>query len=432
LESASALLWDAHGTIEEDAVAQTNWAGNVRFGAKRVETPADADGVRAVLASAERVRALGSGHSFNLIADTDDTLLSTAALVSSPRIDDRARTVTVGAGMRYGELAPLLEAEGWALANLASLPHISIAGAIATGTHGSGDAIGTLSAAVAALELVTPDGEIVRLRRGDRAFDGAVVSLGALGIVTEVTLDIEPSFAIRQRVYERLPLEVALDELDAIMGAAYSVSMFLRWEDPDVVDQVWTKARGDESPALPGGIAEATEQVHMLAGVSPAATTAQLGEPGRWLDRLAHFQLSHTPSSGAELQSEVLVPRAHAVEAIRAVRALAGDIAPLIQATEIRSMAADELWLSPAYRQDTVGIHFTWQQRQSEVEPVVARIEEAVAHLDARPHWGKLTRLDVGVLREVWPRLGDFAALAREFDPDGRLRNPFLSFLDEV
>ncbi|WP_324014044.1 FAD-binding protein [Microbacterium sp. JZ37] len=407
-------------------MAQANWAGNVRFGAQRVKTPSSVDEVRAVLASAGRVRALGSGHSFNLIADTDDTLLSTARLTAAPRIDAGARTVTVGAGMRYGELAPALEAEGWALANLASLPHISIAGAIATGTHGSGDTVGTLSSAVAALELVTPTGEVVTLRRGDRDFDGAVVSLGALGIVTEVTLDIEPTFAIRQRVYERLPLEVALAEFDVLMASAYSVSLFHRWDDPDVIDQVWTKARGDEAPRLPGDIAEATEQVHMLAGVTPEATTPQLGERGAWLDRLAHFKLSHTPSNGAELQSELLVPRTHAVGAIEAVRALADEVAPLVQVMEIRSMRADDLWLSPASGHDAIGLHFTWHQRQAEVEAVVAKLEKALEPWGARPHWGKLTRLDADMLRSVWPRLGDFAELARRFDPEGKLRNPFL------
>lgn len=407
-------------------MALANWAGNVRFGAERVETPASVDEVREVLASATRVRALGSGHSFNLIADTDDTLLSTARLIAAPRIDTEARTVTVGGGMRYGELAPALEARGWALANLASLPHISIAGAIATGTHGSGDAVGTLSSAVAGLQLVTPAGEVRELRRGDADFDGAVVSLGALGVVTEVMLDIEPTFAIRQRVYEQLPLEVALAEFDAIMGAAYSVSLFHRWDDPDVVDQVWTKARGDEAPRLPGGIAEASEQVHMLAGVTPEATTPQRGEAGAWLDRLAHFKLSHTPSNGDELQSEMLVPRAHAVEALRVVRGLAEQFAPLVQVMEVRSMRADGLWLSPAYEQDTVGLHFTWLPRQSEVEVAVATLEQALEPFGVRPHWGKLTRLDPRVLAAVWPRLGDFSELAARCDPEGKMRNPFL------
>lgn len=410
----------------------TNWAGNVRFRASRIVTPASADEVREILTGPDRVRALGTGHSFSLIADTDATLLSTAGLTAEPVIDAAARTVTVGAGVRYGDLARALEAQGWALANLASLPHISVAGAIATGTHGSGDAVGTLSSAAAALELVTPTGEILTLRRGDASFDAVVVSLGALGVVTSVTLDIEPSFEVRQRLYERLPLETALAHFDALMGAAYSVSLFLRWTDPDVVDQVWTKSREVEAPVIPGDPAPATEPLHMLAGVSPEACTPQLGEPGRWLDRLPHFRLSHTPSSGAELQSEHLVPRRHAVAAIRAVRELADDIAPLIQVTEIRSMRADTLWLSPAYETDAVGLHFTWQPDQPAVEAVVEKIEAALAPFAARPHWGKLSRMDAAGRAAVWPRLGEFAALARELDPEGRLRNPYLSFLDEV
>lgn len=407
-------------------MAHTNWAGNVRFQAARIEAPSTIEEIQAVFGASAHLRPIGTRHSFNLIADSDDTLVSTERLVTPPQINPEAETVTVGAGMRYSELAPALQAEGWALASLASLPHISIGGAIATGTHGSGDTVGTLSSAVAALELVTPTGEVVRLSRGEADFDGAVVSLGALGIVTNVALDIEPTYEIRQRVYENLPFDVALAEFDAIVGAAYSVSMFIRWTDPDLVDQVWTKSRGDEAPVLPGGIAEASEQVHMLAGQSSAAATAQLGQVGPWLDRLAHFRLSHTPSAGAELQSELLVPRERAVDALRTLRALAPEIAPLVQVTEIRSIRADDLWLSPAYGRNTIGIHFTWKQRQVEVERVIARLEGALLPYGARPHWGKLTCLDPGDLHSLWPRLGDFAELTHRFDPRGKLRNPFL------
>ncbi|WP_203137460.1 FAD-binding protein [Microbacterium sp. JZ31] len=410
----------------------TNWAGNVRFRASRIATPATVDDVRDILSQPGHVRALGTGHSFSLIADTEATLVSTTGLVAPPEIDADARTVTVGAGTRYGHLARALEERGWALSNLASLPHISIGGAIATGTHGSGDGVGTLSSTVAGLELVTPTGDVLTLRRGDEMFDGAVVSLGALGIVTRVTLDIEPSFEVRQRLYEQLPIETALAHFDALMGAAYSVSLFLRWTDPDVIDQVWTKSRAEEAPTIPGDPAPATAPRHMLAGVSPDACTPQLGDPGRWLDRLPHFRLSHTPSSGAELQSEHLVPRRHAVAAIRALRELADDIAPLIQVTEIRSMRADRLWLSPAYETDAVGLHFTWLPDQPAVEAVVARIEAALAAFDARSHWGKLSTMTAAARAAVWPRLGEFAALTRELDPERRMRNPYLGFLDEI
>ncbi|MBO3663095.1 FAD-binding protein [Microbacterium stercoris] len=410
----------------------TNWAGNVRFRATEVATPSTIDEVREILSRPGKVRALGSGHSFNLIADTDATLISTAKLTSAPVIDEEARTVTVGAGTRYGELAPLLEQRGWALANLASLPHITIAGSVATGTHGSGDGVGTLSSAVAGIELVTASGEVRNLRRGDREFNGAVVSLGALGIVTRITLDIEPSFEVTQRVFTKLPLETALENFDAIMSAAYSVSMFLQWTDPDVVDQVWTKARDEQVPVLPGDPAAASERMHPLAGVSAEACTEQLGLPGRWMDRLPHFRLDFTPSNGDELQSELLVPRRNAVEAIRTLRTLADDIAPLIQVTEVRSMKADKLWLSPAYQTDAIGLHFTWKQDQPAVEAVIAKIEGALAPFDPRPHWGKLSLAPVRDLARVWPKLGDFAALAREFDPEGRFRNDHLAFLDDL
>lgn len=408
-----------------------NWAGNHRYAASRIATPRSVDELRELIAGARSVRALGSRHSFNDLADTDDLLVSTAGLPGGVRIDAEARTATVGGGVRYGDLARELEAAGWALHNLASLPHISVAGAIATSTHGSGDRNGTLATAVAGLRILRADGEVVELRRGDDDFDGAVVSLGALGVVLEVTLDIRPTFTVRQRLFGGVPWEAVTSRFDEVTSAAYSVSLFTNW-DEEAVSLGWIKELAD-TPSPIGddffGAPALTEARHMIATMDVRNTTEQLGVPGPWSERLAHFRFEFTPSNGAEIQSEYLVPRANAVTAIDAVRSLAPLIAPLLQISEIRTAAADDLWLSSAYGTDVVGLHFTWVRDQEGVEAVLPALEDALLPLGARPHWGKLYLDPAGVVPTLYPRLDDFRTLAERFDPTGRFRNPFLTRL---
>ena len=408
-----------------------NWAGNHRYAASRIATPRSVDELRELIAGARSVRALGSRHSFNDLADTDDLLVSTAGLPGGVRIDAEARTATVGGGVRYGDLARELEAAGWALHNLASLPHISVAGAIATSTHGSGDRNGTLATAVAGLRILRADGEVVELRRGEDDFDGAVVSLGALGVVLEVTLDIRPTFTVRQRLFGGVPWEAVTSRFDEVTSAAYSVSLFTNW-DEEAVSLGWIKELAD-TPSPIGddffGAPALTEARHMIATMDVRNTTEQLGVPGPWSERLAHFRFEFTPSNGAEIQSEYLVPRADAVTAIDAVRSLAPLIAPLLQISEIRTAAADDLWLSSAYGTDVVGLHFTWVRDQEGVEAVLPALEDALLPLGARPHWGKLYLDPAGVVPTLYPRLDDFRALAERFDPTGRFRNPFLTRL---
>ncbi|MFF2053632.1 FAD-binding protein [Leifsonia sp. NPDC058194] len=408
-----------------------NWAGNHRYAASRIATPGSVDELRDLIAGARSVRALGSRHSFNDLADTDDLLISTSALPGGVRIDADTRTATVGGGVRYGDLARELEAAGWALHNLASLPHISVAGAIATSTHGSGDRNGTLATAVAGLRILRADGEEVELRRGDDGFDGAVVSLGALGVVTEVALDIRPTFTVRQRLFGGVPWDAVTSRFDEVTSAAYSVSLFTTW-DEEAVSLAWIKELADVPSAVGDdffGAPALTEARHMIATMDVRNTTEQLGVPGPWSERLAHFRFEFTPSNGAEIQSEYLVPRANAVAAIEAVRALGPLIAPLLQISEIRTAAADDLWLSSAYGTDVVGLHFTWLRDQAGVEAVLPALEDALLPLGARPHWGKLYVDPAGVVPSLYPRLGDFRALADRFDPAGRFRNPFLTRL---
>jgi xylitol oxidase len=410
-------------------VPGTNWAGNLRYGAATVHEPYTTGQLQRIVGSATSIRALGSRHSFSSVADGTAELVSTAALTGPVRVNRDAMTVTAGAGIRYGELAGLLHREGYALANLASLPHITVGGAVATGTHGSGDRNRSLAAAVVGLELVTAGGGLLRMKAGQPDFDGAVVSLGALGVVTELTLAIEPGFTVEQHVYENLPWDALMEHFESITAAAYSVSIFTTWRSRDRVDQVWLKRRPDQDgPAANTlfGARAATTPRHPLPGVSAVNCTQQLGVPGPWLDRLPHFRMAFTPSSGAEIQSEYLVPREHGRAALAGLRELGGAIAPLLQACEIRTVAADGLWLSPAYGTDVVGIHFTWEPDQAAVEALLPRLEAALAPYSARPHWGKVFTTDAPVVAGLYPRMPDFARLVRRLDPGGVFGNPFV------
>jgi alditol oxidase len=394
----------------------TNWAGSYRYRARELHRPASLEELQEIVSRTPRIRVLGSRHTFNDIADSDE-LVSLEAL--PPEVEVSDGTVSFGGALRYGDLARILEGEGLALHNLASLPHTTVAGAVATATHGSGDGNGNLSTAVAALELVTSTGEIVRARRGDPDFDGMVVALGALGAVTRVTLDAEPAYEVRQRVFEDVGWDTLYEHYDEITGAAYSVSVFTLWGE---TSSVWLKSRGEDPRELLGATPAPVDH-HPIPGIDPVNCTAQLGVPGPWWDRMPHFRMGFTPSAGEELQSEFLVPRRHAIDAIDAVRSLAARIQPVLQVTELRTIAADSLWMSPQYGQPTAGIHFTWKREPDAVESVLAEVEAALAPFEARPHWGKLFLSGPGRLYE---RREGFADLAARLDPRGAFRNAWL------
>jgi alditol oxidase len=407
----------------------TNWAGNIAFRAEGVHHPTSLPVAQSLIARSRKVRALGSGHSFNDLADTAGVLISLAELPPALEIDTDGSAVKVNASMRYAELSRRLHDKGFALPNLASLPHISVGGSIATATHGSGDGNGNLATAVAEIEMITADGDLVSLSRardGDR-FHGAVVGLGALGVVVSVTLDLRPTFDLRQYVYENLPLDVLDDHFADVVSSAYSVSMFTGWQD-STVDQVWVKREAGQPDAWPEWFTArpATGPRHPVPGMPAMYCTDQQGVPGPWFERLPHFRPDFTPSSGDELQSEYFVPRRHAARALRVLNEINDQIAPVLQISEIRTIAADGLWLSPAYLQETVAFHFTWVKDIRRVLPVVRLIEDRLAPFGARPHWGKVFTTPPDVLHSLYRRLPDFHDLVRHHDPAGKFTNEFL------
>ncbi len=398
----------------------TNWAGNVRFAARSFHRPTTVAELQALVAGSDRVRALGTGHSFSALADTTGDLVSLAGL--APLVHVEGRQVTVAAGVRFGELTQTLHAAGLALHNLGSLPHISVAGAVATGTHGSGDGRGNLASAVSAVEMVTATGDLVTIRHGEPDFAGSVVALGALGIVTALTFDLVPAFALRQWVLEDVPL----DDLPGVLAAAYSVSAVTWWDEPRF-DQVWLKSRADAPPPglLGGRLADGPR--HMIRGVPADHTTQQGGVIGPWHERLPHFRLDHTPSSGHELQSEYLVDRSDGPAAVAALAAIRARIAAVLQVAEVRSIAADDLWLSPAYGRDSVALHVTWLSDGDAVAPAVAAVEEALAPFEPRPHWGKVFGLSPTTVRARYPRFTDAVVLRTRFDPTEKFTNAMLN-----
>jgi xylitol oxidase len=409
-----------------------NWAGNLRYSAVRTHYPETVEEVREIVRRAEKVKALGTRHSFNEIADCTEDLLSTSRLNRVIGIDRDKSTVTVEGGVRYGELAEKLHDAGYALRNMASLPHISVAGACATATHGSGDGNGNLATAVLGMEVVKADGTVVEVsrERDGKRFYGMVVSLGGLGIVTKLTLEMVPSFQVRQDVYENMSWETLEKHFDAIFGSAYSISLFTDWQG-ESVNQVWRKERlgegnSGEIPTEFFGAKLARSERHPIAELSAEPCTTQRGVPGAWHERLPHFRMEFTPSCGDELQSEYFVPRGGAVAAYAAVRKLREKIGPLLLITELRTIAADHLWMSPCYERPCASIHFTWKANWPGVREVLPLIEESLLPLGAVPHWGKIFTLSAAQVQSGYSRLEDFRRLLLEFDPHEKFRNGFL------
>ena len=411
----------------------TNWAGNLEYGTERLYSANSVEQVREYVAKQSKLKVLGTRHCFNTIANSTDDFLSVRPMAKIATLDAAAPTVTVEGGMSYGQLCPELDGKGFALHNLASLPHISIAGACSTATHGSGDKNGNLATAVSGLEMVTAAGDVVHLSRhaDGEDFRGAVVGLGALGVITKVTLDVQPTYQMRQWVFQNLPMDEWKYNFEAIESSAYSVSLFTDWKEKRF-NEVWLKNRIENgkpvhTPQEFHGAKRATKNLHPIAELSAENCTEQMGVPGPWYERLPHFRMGFTPSAGKELQSEYFVPRPSAVDAVLAVERLHDRISPLLMISEIRTIAADDLWMSPCYQQACVTIHFTWKPDWPAVRKVLPVIERELAPYQARPHWGKLFTMVPSQLQVSYKKLPEFVALCKKYDPQGKFRNEFLN-----
>ena len=401
-----------------------NWSKNIEFNDRKYFQPESISELQELIRTNQKIRVRGTAHCFNDIADTSSYAINLSKMPKTIEVDVEKKSVLVAAGLKYGELAPVLHEQGWALDNLASLPHISIAGSISTGTHGSGVKNKNLANQVISFDVVTAEGEIRHIDRSNPAFSAMVVGLGLGGIVYQYELRIEPTYEIRQVVYPNIPLDILQRNFDPIMSTAYSVSYFTDWGS-DQVGNLWCKFRADEViPDSIGGCAQADKKYHPITSVNPEACTEQLGVPGDWHQRLSHFKLEYTPSVGEEIQTEFFIDRKDASAAIEVLSKLGDEITPLLWITELRTIAADDLWLSGAYQRDTLGIHFTWKKEDA-IYPVVEKVEAALRPFNYRPHWGKVFTAEAQYLKSVYPKMSEFKALVEALDPTKKFENSF-------
>jgi xylitol oxidase len=410
-----------------------NWAGNLKYSTANVHYPKTIEEVQAVVKKCDKLKALGSRHSFNRIADSKENQISLKEMNKVVSLDKKANTITLEGGARYGEFAAYLHENGYALPNLASLPHITVVGACATATHGSGVKNGNLSTSVSAIEFVNAAGEVVTLSKqkdGD-AFYGAVVGLGALGVVTKITLDLLPTFDMKQVVYRNLPLQELKHNFDDIQSRGYSVSLFTDWKNKNI-NEVWIKSRVEKGDVAASdlelyGARPATQNMHPVEDQSAENVTEQMGIPGPWYDRMAHFKMGFTPSTGKELQSEYFVPIEHAYAAMMAIEELHEKISPHLFISEIRTINADNFWMSPCYKKTCVAFHTTWKQDVDTVMGLLPLMEAQLAPFNPIPHWAKLFTMSPAVVQSKYEKLTDFKQLVARHDPDGKFRNEFLA-----
>lgn len=411
--------------------ARWNWAGNLKYSAENFYQPESIEQLQELVRQCDHLRTLGTAHCFNTIADSKYNQLSVRGLDQTLDIDVENSTATVGAGASYGQICTELYDQGYALHNLASLPHISIAGAIATATHGSGIRNSNLGSAISAIEFIDAAGELQSLSRGDDGafFGGVITHLGGLGVITKITLDLLPGFEVMQYVYQYLPIKNLLENFTAVMSGGYSVSLFTDYQT-DTVNQVWVKSKvnGMDSEIVNDyyGAQPASINLHPIVELSAENCTQQMGLPGPWYDRLPHFKMGFMPSSGKELQSEFFVPLKNAAEAYQVISGLKHEIKPVLMISEIRAIAADDQWMSPCYQQDSVTFHFTWEQHKERVEKVVSMIQDGLEPFNVRPHWGKVFTMEPERLQNLYPNLDKFKAVLAQYDPIGKFRNKFL------
>ena len=426
------LAGDISCAPEEKKEHLTNWAGNLRYSTGNVHYPNTIGEVQDVIKKSQKLTALGSRHSFNTIADNTENQVSLSHFNKVVSLDKLAGTVTVESGMKYGELAPYLHENGFALHNLASLPHISIAGAVATATHGSGIKNGNLSTAVLGIEFINAAGELVNLTKkndGDK-FNGAVVALGAFGVVTKLTLELQPTFNMKQVVYRNLAMSELEKNFNEIMGSGYSVSLFTDWKNKNI-NEVWVKSKveNENDAARPElfGAKLSQQNLHPIETESAENCTDQMGVPGPWYERMPHFRMGFKPSAGKELQAEYFVPIEHAYEAMMVFEKLTEKITPHLFISEIRAIAADDFWMSPCHKKTCIALHTTWKQEVEAVMQLLPVLEEQLAPFEARPHWAKLFTMSPSVLRSRYEKLNDFKQLVSQYDPNGKFRNEFLA-----
>jgi FAD-linked oxidoreductase len=433
---------DTAARLTTPTLAWRNWDGNQRAVAAAVLAPASVDDVSTIVKRAREtghtVKAVGSGHSFTAIARTDDQRLELHGLADLISIDRTAQTVTVGAGMTLSVLNALLDQHGLALANLGDIDAQTVAGATSTGTHGTGAKHATLASFVEAVTLVTGTGEILRLDRESPLFPAARLGLGALGILTDVTLRCVDAFTVRAD--ERMvTLADLLPRLDEHIATNDHVDLY--WFP--YTDRVQLKRNNvvptDDRP-LPrwrGWLDDEllANSVHhavcRLGRAVPALVPTISAVSARALTERVYtgrsYEVFCTPRRTRFTEMEYAIPRAAFGEALSALQRIVARLPFKVQfPVEIRFTGPDDVWMSHGYgRENTyIAIH---QYAGAPYLPYLEEFEKYCIGVEGRPHWGKLHYRDADSLRTVYPRFDDFLAVRDQLDPDRVFTNPHLA-----
>ena len=419
----------------------SNWSGTVTATPRQVVAPVDAAAAAGVLAravdSGRKVRPLGSGHSFSPIGQPADIAVSVAALAGVRDHNLANGRVWVGAGTRLSHLNRALDTLGLALPNLGDIDRQTIAGAVATGTHGTGLGLFGIAAAVVGVELATASGEVLRCRPGDGTFEAARINLGALGIVSALELQTVPAFRLRA-VEEPLPLAEVLADPHGFAASADHAEFFW-FPHADTVATRRNHRDGADGDPLPRWREVLDDEVvtngvfglvNRVGAAAPRLVPSLNRLSARVMGSRTYTDRSHrvfcSPRRVRFVESEYAVPLDAVAAVLRELRAWYDRTrAPIQFPVEVRFVAADDVWLSGAYGRATayVAVH---QYAGSPVGESFDVFERIVAEHDGRPHWGKQHSLGVDRLREVHPRLDDFLAVRDRLDPARVLANPHL------
>lgn len=423
----------------------SNWAGTEHTHPVRQTHPGDVDAlaedIRAAVAQGLQVKAVGSGHSFTGIAATDGVVVHLDRMAQIRSLDVPSGQVTVEAGMPLHALNAALDAHGLALANLGDIDVQTISGAVSTGTHGTGHALGGLATQVIGVELVDAEGRLVRCSAAEspKTFAAARIGLGALGVVTALTLQCVPAFALRA-VEAPMPLDEVLEGFDELAEdndhfefywfphtrraltkrnnrvaageARKPLSRFRYWLDDELLSNTvfgWTQGLTARVPGLTGTV----------NNVATRALSAR-----EYVD--ASYKVFCSPRRVRFREMEYAVPRAALVEVLQSVQAWidgSGERVPF--PIEVRVAAADDIWLSTAFERETayVAVH---QFHRLDHERYFRAVESIVGGVGGRPHWGKLHQLDATELERLYPRMADWREVRARLDPSGVFANPYL------
>jgi L-gulono-1,4-lactone dehydrogenase len=416
-----------------------NYGRTWSFRPSSVSYPESAEEVAALVASANKVRVMGSRHSWSKGIVTDGTLLSLDRMNRLVRVDKEKLRVTVQAGITLGALNARLEEHGLALANLGSIDTQSLAGAISTGTHGTGRGFQCLAAQVESLELIDGEGKRKRIGRGDPDFDAVVVGLGCFGIVHEITLAVVPCFQMHA-ITDTAPFDEVIENLDEYVGRYDHFKFWWFVPSDDVVvykhnrtdaprnDSDFTRWFKDDFLSVIVYRSLVALQGLDRKALVPAVNKILTRETGRRFDRVCKSYVGFmTPAPPVHRETEWAFDYANAKDLLKKYRELllkSGHTYNFIQ--EIRVTKGDDFWLSPAFGRDSLWLSMYNMDSPARWDDQLARFDAFAKAHGGRPHWGKEASFDPGYLKAVWPKLGEFRELTRSYDPNGKFVNEWV------